>query len=404
MPFPLTDIDLLCKVVDNYGDIGVVYRLARALRALENPPRLRLVVDDLASFARVAPGLDSSASFQVFRGWTVVRWSAPDGTGDERAIEEFHRKKPRVVIECFGCGRPDWLEAILFDPADPVPRLIVDLEYLSAEDFADDFHRLPSMTRSPLVRKVLFMPGFTAKTGGLILDGPFAGADGHAMGEEARQAARAAARTAIRKATAEELGLPTDADRRFWVFVFGYERDFARIVQDLALFNAGKSILVLAAAGKSQGCFREAWETAGKPFPVAFLPFLGQETWDAALSSADFSIVRGEDSFSRACLADRPFLWQAYPQDGRHQLVKVRAFLARLQPCLREEAFREIEALFIAFNERDRDEPATSGVESLFPVLHRYAESERGFALFSELLRKNGDLAANLMTYLTEIV
>src|SRR5512145_3134569 len=40
-------IDILCKVVDNYGDIGVAWRLARALSELPDPPALRLVVDDL---------------------------------------------------------------------------------------------------------------------------------------------------------------------------------------------------------------------------------------------------------------------------------------------------------------------------------------------------------------------
>ena len=45
-------IDILCKVVDNYGDIGLVYRLARALSELEAGPSLRLIVDDLHAFER----------------------------------------------------------------------------------------------------------------------------------------------------------------------------------------------------------------------------------------------------------------------------------------------------------------------------------------------------------------
>ncbi|HCM25452.1 MAG: hypothetical protein A2Z99_10330 [Treponema sp. GWB1_62_6] len=392
MPFPLSDIDILCRVVDNFGDIGVVYRLAKALSALRNPPRLRLIVDDLGAFARLAPGLDPSADLQVYRGWTVAHWDGPvaaaavtASSADDRVIAEFRRKRPRVIIECFGCGRPGWLEDILFDPSDPVPRLIVDLEYLSAEDFAGDYHCLPSLTRSPLVRKALFMPGFTEKTGGLILDGPHA------------------ERGALRRSLTEWLGLPADTGQLFWVTVFSYERDFTSIVRDLALFGAEKPVLVLAAAGKSQEPFRDAWDAAGKPFPVAFLPFLSQETWDEALLAADFSIVRGEDSFSRACLSGRPFLWQAYPQDGRHQLVKVHALMDLLQPFLETGDFKEIKALHLAFNDRDRDDPAATGEERLLPVLRRAPESEKGFAIFSSRLRQNGDLAANLMKYLTEI-
>ena len=36
-----TDITLLCKVVDNFGDIGVVYRLARALKELSDAEECR---------------------------------------------------------------------------------------------------------------------------------------------------------------------------------------------------------------------------------------------------------------------------------------------------------------------------------------------------------------------------
>ena len=58
------DIDILCRVVDNFGDIGVVYRLARALSELPDPPRLRLVVDGLASFAALDPAIDPSAEYR----------------------------------------------------------------------------------------------------------------------------------------------------------------------------------------------------------------------------------------------------------------------------------------------------------------------------------------------------
>ena len=45
-------VDILCKVVDNYGDIGVVYRLAKALSALDPALKIRLSVDNLAALDR----------------------------------------------------------------------------------------------------------------------------------------------------------------------------------------------------------------------------------------------------------------------------------------------------------------------------------------------------------------
>ena len=43
---------LFCKVVDNYGDIGICWRLARQLQ-LEHGLAVTLWVDDLASFRRI---------------------------------------------------------------------------------------------------------------------------------------------------------------------------------------------------------------------------------------------------------------------------------------------------------------------------------------------------------------
>ena len=46
--------DIFCNVIDNYGDIGVSWRLARQL-ANEFGLAVRLWVDDLASFVRLCP-------------------------------------------------------------------------------------------------------------------------------------------------------------------------------------------------------------------------------------------------------------------------------------------------------------------------------------------------------------
>lgn len=385
-------IDILCKVIDNYGDIGVAYRLARALSDLEPGLRLRLVVDGLGAFASVCPGIDPALAVQETRGWTVIDWRRGPGS-DWRG---FDAAPPRRVVECFACNRPDWFEEALFDPARADGRLVVNLEYLTAEDWADDFHLLGSATRSADVAKRFFMPGFTARTGGLILDRAFMESRA-ALGPEAPAGSRRAARAAlldllgaagavVSTAAAGPAGAP-DARRvpaaaapprlenASWVTVFSYERDYGPVVADLAAWEAGhlaprgRSLLALAAAGKSQPCFLAAWEEAGRPFPLLALPFLGQADWDRVLLASDFSIVRGEDSLSRAALAGRPFLWQAYPQDGRHQLVKVNAFLERLRPWLAAPDFETVAAATLALNDRDADTGQTRGEESLLALL-----------------------------------
>lgn len=386
-------VDILCKVVDNYGDIGLVYRLAKGLSDLDPGLSLRLIVDNLAAFHCLCPAIDPERDVQAFRGWTIVRWS--------RAWEGIRAAPPRLVVESFACGRPDWYEEILFDPADTATRWIINLEHLTPEDFAEDFHKLPSATRSALVKKTFFMPGFTAKTGGLLVDRRFRDALGRWAG------AKAADRGRLRRDLAKTAGLaivPGHEDR-FWLCVFSYERDYSRIVADLTAFNAERPLLALVASGRSEACFVAAWEAGGRPFPLLRLPFLPQEAWDEVLLASDFAIVRGEESLARAALAGRPFLWHAYLQEGGYQLVKVRALIDRLRPFFPPTSFEELRTTLLAFNDRLLDGPATRGTEALLPLL---VEAETalapGFAAFSRQLLSNGDLAANLLTFIGEIV
>ncbi len=436
-------IDLLCKVVDNFGDIGVVYRLARALSDADRPGdrgpdsasaaaglALRLVVDDLAAFRALLPAVDADKAFQTVNGWTVVRWDA------EEAAALFRSDPPRTVIECFACGRPDWYEDILFDEADGADRLIVDLEYLTAETWASDFHRLPSRTRSGRVKKALFMPGFARGTGGLILDRRFVAAR-EAFLDEAR---RPALRTALLDAIAAQGGrssgagaagpssaasgplasagqaiaggeteTPRTAAARaataeaFWVTVFTYERDFAATVRELAAAAENRPIVVLVAAGRCAVPFLDAWEAAGRPVPAIELPFLDQATWDEVLLASDLLIVRGEDSLARAALSGRPFLWHAYPLPDGGQLAKVRALLERLAPFFESEDFALLERQWLLLNAEGPGEEAGRGLADLLARAAPGGRMDASFHAWSEALIKNGDLAAALLTFIGEL-
>jgi uncharacterized repeat protein (TIGR03837 family) len=387
-------IDILCKVVDNFGDIGVAWRLARALSELPDPPGIRLVVDDLESFAALCPRVDPSSGYQDAGKIEVVPWRGEPGPA---VLESYGDSPPAAVVECFACGRPDWLEDMLFAKEAP-SCMIVDLEHLSAEPYARELHLMGSLTRSSKVKKTMFLPGFDEGSGGLVLDRSFKLALERASSE--------AGRADLRRELAAGLGLPPGAEGAFWIPVFSYERDYGPVVADLAVFAArgGPDPVALAAAGKSQGCFMAAWEAAGRPFPAIALPFLPQEAWDGLLAASDFSIVRGEDSWARAALAGRPFLWQAYPQAERYQMVKVEAFLRRLQRHFRPADFGPIARLYRAFNDRDRDEGATSGDESLLPLLEAYGTFSAGFGSFGASLAGLTGLAADLLTFFRETV
>src|SRR2546426_9943400 len=64
--------DIFCTVVDNYGDVGVAWRLARQL-AGEHAIAVRLFVDDMRALARLAPEIDAAVSEPAARGGARCR-------------------------------------------------------------------------------------------------------------------------------------------------------------------------------------------------------------------------------------------------------------------------------------------------------------------------------------------
>ncbi len=409
-------IDILCKVVDNLGDIGFAYRLARALSELPDPPCLRLIVDDLAAFASICPHVKADMPLQTVEGFLLVRWDEP---GDE-ALRLFRSGRPRFVLECYACGRPPWFESILFDEDDPLPRTIVNLEYLTAESWAPGFHKLPSLTRSPLVRKSIFMPGLEEGTGGLIQDKAFSALAEKCGDREGFLSVRRSALSFLEaNGSPEAHGLPVQGvpprdfsglPDLFWFLIFSYEHDFTSIIADLSRFHTEQPLLALVASGRSCAPFLKAWKDAGSPFPVLSLPLMAQQRWDAFLAASDFTVIRGEESFSRACLSGRPFLWQCYPfAEGAGQLPKVHAFLERIKPFLSPEDFASYRRLTLAFN---GDSALETAPGDLFTVLHalkcpsnagKSCTFAAGFASRAQEIRNLGNLASNLLTFMGDL-
>ena len=367
-----TDITLLCKVVDNFGDIGVVYRLARALKELSDAKEcstvtLRLITDNLQSFHSIEPQVDPHKHFQELSGIKIYDWNA-----DELCREAFLNTHPQIILECFQCGRPDWLENLLFDTGFPEIVHIIMIDYLTAEDYAETFHCLMSLTRSARVEKVNFMPGFTTKTGGLTLDKNFM----HSLKKSKKQ-----------------------NQEFFDILFFTYERNWLPAMQELAVFaeNLDKPANLYIAQGRGKISALQAWKDAGMPFKVTELEFLQQCRWDELLCSCPLLFIRGEDSLSRACLSGNPFIWHAYPQSDEYQLVKVQALLNKMQPFFPEKEFEAVRECFLAFNSEQ------AGIQKpLAAFLKNYDSLCSGFRNFALNLQKNGNLAKNLMTFIEE--
>ena len=291
-PSPVWDI--FCRVVDNFGDAGVCWRLARELAA--RGQRVRLVIDDTAPLRFMAPeGAPDVA---------VLPWPGPVEPGD-------------VVVEAFGCDPPEsFVAAMAQRPRQPA---WINLEYLSAEPYVERSHGLPSPQRNGLV-KHFFYPGFTARTGGLL--------------READLPAHRA--TFDRRRWLAGLGVTPEPGERV-VVLFCYDNPaLPALLADLA----EQPTLLMLTPGQAQRQVTHALN----PVRLVQLPYLSQVDFDHLLWSADLNFVRGEDSLVRALWAGVPFVWQAYPQDDGAHGAKLEALLDQWQPVA------DVAALWRAWN------------------------------------------------------
>ncbi|WP_292045453.1 elongation factor P maturation arginine rhamnosyltransferase EarP [Massilia sp. UBA6681] len=316
MPFtPALTLALFCKVVDNYGDIGICWRLARQLWR-EHGVHVSLWVDDLHSFRRICPEVDVAAAAQTVQGVLVRHWRDQEGTFAPEEVAD-------IVIEFFAVDiPPGYVEAM----AQRTPRPVwFNLEGLTAEEWVEGCHRLPSMHPRLKLTKHFFFPGFTAKTGGVLHE---AGLDEERLSFQADPAAMAAFLGGLGLRAAEMDALK--------VSLFCYPH--APVAELLRAWSEGvRPVTCLVPEGVAaeavQACMgngaRAGDSATAGALTVRMLPFVPQPDYDRLLWACDLNFVRGEDSFVRAQWAGRPFVWHIYPQDENLHHKKLRAFLAR---------------------------------------------------------------------------
>lgn len=323
--------DIFCRVVDNYGDAGVCWRLALILHR-EHRLQVQLWLDDLATLHKLVPDVDPQSVSQQVEGISILHWSTEPGTAQDAT----------VVVEAFGCGLPEAYVARMAGRARP-PLWIV-LEYLSAESWVDGHHGLASPhPRLPLPR-YFFFPGFTAATGGLLREADL----------PARRAAFDAAACA---AFWKRLGFDAPAPSALTVSLFAYAD--APVAGLLSAMAAGaEPVIVVVPDGLLLPAVRSFFGDADATtvtwqrdaLQVRALPFLPQVQYDELLWACAVNFVRGEDSFTRALWAARPLVWQPYRQADDVHLQKLSAFLDRYCTGLLDGASEALQGLWRAWN------------------------------------------------------
>jgi uncharacterized repeat protein (TIGR03837 family) len=308
--------DIFCRVIDNFGDIGVCWRLAADLAS--RGEAVRLWVDDPAPLAWMAP--------HGTRGVIVHTW-------EPASTEPWATEPGDVVVEAFACDPPAPFVKRMAERS--VAPVWVNLEYLSAEPGVERNHGLPSPQFSGPGRglvKWFFYPGFTGATGGLIRERDLL-AQQHRFNATEWLHAQGLARAASEQV----------------VSLFCYANPAVpRLLDELA---RSPTLLLVTAGQAAQQVLQELGPALRRGvLRAAVLPLLTQREFDGLLWACDLNFVRGEDSFVRAQWAGKRFVWHIYPQqDGVHE-AKLEAFLDRFLAGADAELAGGITGLWRAWN------------------------------------------------------
>ena len=369
--------DIFCTVVDNFGDIGVSFRLARQLAA-EHEVAVRLWVDDLASLQQLCPELDPEQEVQFQHGVEVRHWA-----------QNFPDVLPGdVVIAAFACDLPEnYLAAMAARTVKPI---WINLEYLSAETWVQGCHGLPSPhPRLPLL-KYFFFPGFAPGTGGVLMERGLSERR-HAFQQDPKAQA----------AFWQSLGVPAQVQEEFTVSLFCYEN---KAVRGLLTAWADEKfpVVCLIPEGRILGevCafFGEAVLHPGSVhrsgnLTAHILPFMAQDCYDKLLWACHLNFVRGEDSFVHAQWAATPLVWHIYPQQDAAHWKKLTAFMDIYCADLPQAAAASLRALWENWNREGSAGQSWAELWQHWPILQEHA------CRWADGLLAQGDLASNLMHF-----
>ncbi|MGN6389722.1 MAG: elongation factor P maturation arginine rhamnosyltransferase EarP [Burkholderiaceae bacterium] len=386
----IRSIEVFCQVVDNYGDVGVAWRLARQFRH-EHGCAVTLWIDDLASFRRIRADVDPALDLQQVAQVCVRRWHA----GRDVAVGPM----PDLVVEAFGCRLPDgYLARMAAAGRQGPPPVWINLEYLSAEPWVEGCHRRASPHPTLPLTKYFFFPGFTGDTGGLLAE-----RDLPRLRDALRAdpAARAAAFDLLPGRPLRDAARLADA---LVVSLFCYPQAPARALFEAWRRHPGRieCIVPEGVAPDAVAGFLGMPAVAGArgtrdALTLHVAPFVDQPDYDRLLWACDLNFVRGEDSFVRAQWAAQPFVWQIYPQEDDAHRVKLDAFLDRYTRDLDPRTAGAVRAFWLEWNTGTQDEEALARAWQDFAAV--LPDARRHAAAWARALARRGDLASNLLAF-----
>ena len=384
----VNSIDIFCEIIDNFGDIGVVYRISKELKKIFQNVRIRIVLNRLEEFKAINKKVKDT-DYQEIDGLICVTEKYV-----KENIETFGVSD--VFIEAFGCNVPE--EYV--KQAKENSKLWINLEYLSGEKWIEDFHLCESLIDSKTLKKIFFMPGFSEKSGGVIIDSGFL--ERMKYGKENRDE--------VFKKYFKDF----DLKDKFIGTVFSYEKNFENLLETLK--NYEKETVLLLMGEKTQKSFSEILKKNltedygnivkyGK-ITMIYSDFFSQEEYEEIISASDFNFTRGEDSFVRGIILGKPFMWHIYLQEEKAHMDKIKAFTERFKKSVEvsEEEKNIIESycnLLEDYNDRDKNS-LEKGKEDFRIFFEKFEEIDRICEKYSKFLLEKCNLVKKLYKYIQE--
>lgn len=348
--------DIFCKVVDNFGDIGVSWRLAHQL-AEEQGLHIRLWVDDLVLAERFAGAGHARITLKHWTDYADFGQAAP------------------VVIETFGCGLPEVYQQHMLQQHSSW----VNIDYLSAESWVEGFHAQPSPQPNGLV-KYFFYPGFTEATGGLLREAGLTGLQA--------------------QANWQDFGLELSPGKlNISLFCYAHA-PLAALVDSLQVSSQPVRVLVpqtvapLLSQVLNTPILQVGDHVQRGQCTFVVIPFLSQADYDRLLYLCDFNFVRGEDSWIRALWAGKPMIWLPYQQSEETHLVKLKAFISHYLAEAEQPLSTEVCGAMLAWAQGDWQ---ARHWESLLSVMPQFTQHALAFKLSQS---QQVDLATNLVIFI----
>jgi uncharacterized repeat protein (TIGR03837 family) len=342
--------DIFCHVIDNLGDAGVCWRLC-ALLARETQDHVTLWIDKPEVLLPLAPLKSRPTNIDV------KLWQATPTD----AISLDNHLPPDVVIEAFGCRTPERYQSFASELC--AQSIWINLEYLSAQPYVVRSHGLPSPVMSGPRKGAVqwfYYPGFTQGTGGIM------------------------------QADAPDLSRKPLEPYPQNAYLFSYETPALKPLCE-ALIERNITPHIAAGRGAS---YVQAQFDAQLQATCRFTPLVPQLEFDDLLVGNALNVVRGEDSFVRAQLAARPFIWHIYPQEDNAHRAKLSAFFELYSVQLPENLKQLLWLVWEHFNDGTLTTAQTHALLEHLPAYTAHA------AVWRQSLLQREDLVAQLRGFI----